>query len=229
MSIDAYSFLEQREQGDSMEENQFYVETLEENQLIELGFSYDFEYGHWFQKIDLSEKEVQLQLKIKNNQLSYQVMDTLFHDLWLPYYQNIEHTPVHDEVLKLLLPFKEKNGGMYDKINALITTNFEEILVEQPWESSPKFTTYKAGASKKWFALLMDIEADKLGLEESQMIDVLNIKLPPEDIKYLVDQKVFFPAYHMNKKHWISVYLNQVADEEQLLALIKKSYLLVTK
>jgi len=35
------------------------------------------------------------------------------------------------------------------------------------------------------------------------------------------------PGYHMNKKHWNSVYVNQDVPDELIYELIKKSYELV--
>ena len=55
-------------------------------------------------------------------------------------------------------------------------------------------------------------------------VDVINLKLAPDEIKSLIDFKTFFPAYHMNKKYWITVLLNRDLGEEKLFSLIKKSY-----
>ena len=35
------------------------------------------------------------------------------------------------------------------------------------------------------------------------------------------------PGYHMNKKHWNSVYVNQDVPDSLVYELIRKSYLLV--
>ena len=53
---------------------------------------------------------------------------------------------------------------------------------------------------------------------------VLNVKLNPDLIENLIDKKHFFPAYHMNKKYWISVYFNQDVPDNKIKELIKQSY-----
>nr|WP_242543304.1 MULTISPECIES: MmcQ/YjbR family DNA-binding protein [unclassified Enterococcus] len=34
----------------------------------------------------------------------------------------------------------------------------------------------------------------------------------------------YYPAYHMNKNHWISVALNGAVEEKQVVYLLKDSY-----
>ena len=55
-------------------------------------------------------------------------------------------------------------------------------------------------------------------------IEVMNVKLPPEQIDELVKQKGFFRAYHMNKKYWITFKLDDTIEDEVLEELIDISY-----
>lgn len=55
--------------------------------------------------------------------------------------------------------------------------------------------------NKKWFALVVEINARKLGLAEDKTVDVLNIKCDPMMIGSLRMKEGFFPAYHMNKEN----------------------------
>ena len=57
----------------------------------------------------------------------------------------------------------------------------------------------------------------------------MNIKLPPAKITQLVDRVSFYPAYHMNKKHWLTVLLKKDLDMALVQELIAESYSLVEK
>lgn len=61
--------------------------------------------------------------------------------------------------------------------------------------------------NKKWFALVMNISRRKLGLDSDEIVDVVNLKLPTEMIGSFGASDGVYPAYHMNKLHWISVAL----------------------
>lgn len=58
-----------------------------------------------------------------------------------------------------------------------------------------------------------------------------NVKCDPElaiDLREKHEQTVF-PGYHMNKKHWNTVYMNRELSDQSLFDLIDHSYDLVAK
>lgn len=101
-------------------------------------------------------------------------------------------------------------------------------IPEEPWEDN-NHATIKTSNSKKWYGIFMSIPYKTLGLEKSGKIDVLNVKLNPDLIENLIDKKHFFPAYHMNKKYWISIVLDSDVDLNLVKSLIDESFRLVEK
>ena len=80
----------------------------------------------------------------------------------------------------------------------------------------------------KWFALLMSVSGKSLGFgDEAQKIWVVNLKAKPCDIPPLIDNRSIFPAYHMNKTHWITVALTAATDFARLKELTEQSHALV--
>lgn len=104
-----------------------------------------------------------------------------------------------------------------------------QVEPEYPWDNQPTYAVFKIPESKKWFALMMRIPYRYLGMKKEGVIDVINLKVRPETIESLIDHESFFPAYHMNKKYWITVMLNQRVSFEKVINLIEESYLLVKK
>ena len=100
---------------------------------------------------------------------------------------------------------------------------------ENPWDKYPAYCTLKTAKSDKWYAIVMDIPQSSLGLDSKAVVDVLNVKVNPERIKELIDYQHFFPAYHMNKKYWISILLDHLVDMKLVQKLIDESYGLVEK
>ena len=99
-----------------------------------------------------------------------------------------------------------------------------DVLGEQIFPKYPKFSVFRHKNNKKWFALIMQLSASKLGLESDEVIDVLNLKCSPDLAMVLVDEEHFFKAYHMNKKHWISVNLNSKISQKTVFDLIDESF-----
>ena len=80
--------------------------------------------------------------------------------------------------------------------------------------------------SRKWFALIQTINLEKLGLEKEDG-KIMNLKADTNLISSIIDNKNIFPAYHMNKKHWISIYLDKHINIDKIKALLDLSYSLV--
>lgn len=55
--------------------------------------------------------------------------------------------------------------------------------------------------NNKWYGVVLEVFADKLGLPEAGIVDVLNVKSDPLLIGSLRGQDGYFPAYHMNKEN----------------------------
>ncbi len=101
-----------------------------------------------------------------------------------------------------------------------------DVLGEQIFPKYPKISAFRHKKNEKWFALLMQISASKLGLQNDEMIDVLNLKCHPDLAMVLVDEQQIFKAYHMNKKHWISVNLDSKISQKTVFDLIDESFAL---
>lgn len=78
--------------------------------------------------------------------------------------------------------------------------------------------------SNKWYGLIMNIDKSKLDHELSGAIDVMNLKISADKIPELIKRGGIYPAYHMNKKYWISVVLNDILPDRNVMALIEESH-----
>lgn len=96
------------------------------------------------------------------------------------------------------------------------------------WPDTPDYCVFRC-QNEKWFALVMRIKYKQLGLTGDENVWVVNIKADQTEIPNLIDHKSIFPAWHMNKKHWITVLLTAVTDFGKLCELTLKSYELVSK
>ncbi|MBR2634450.1 MAG: MmcQ/YjbR family DNA-binding protein [Clostridia bacterium] len=79
----------------------------------------------------------------------------------------------------------------------------------------PSFRVYRHGKGGRWFAVLMEIPREKLGLSGTEPVSVCNVKCDPDLGELLREQRGIYPAYHMNKRHWLSLLICEV-EEEQL-------------
>ncbi len=98
------------------------------------------------------------------------------------------------------------------------------VRAEHLWDKHPTFAVFREPKDRKWFAVLMVIPRSKLGSEGNGEVEVVNLKASSDQIAEWVDNRSTFPAYHMNKNHWITVVLDGTVSQEELCARIDNSY-----
>lgn len=97
------------------------------------------------------------------------------------------------------------------------------------WARFPECAAIRVSGKRQWFAALMMISKDKLGLGEDGFAEIINLKNEPEIVDIKVDGKKILPAYHMNKKHWYTLILDDRLSDDEIIKMVRKSYELVKK
>ena len=92
------------------------------------------------------------------------------------------------------------------------------------WAKSPSSAALRHKDSLRWYGVLMYVQKRRLGAHEDGNVDTLDLKCEPALIGALIDKKGFFPAYHMNKEHWITILLDGTVPEQEVFGLIDLSY-----
>ncbi len=166
--------------------------------------------------------------------------------------ENIEVNVYEEPDGELYLPFNTSaDGGFVGQIRAnvedilddILSTSFEladvkAVLLEYvskkygtvpeaPWGYLKEYHTLNTAKKHKWYGLFMLIPYSYLGVEREGKINVLNLKVLPDDIPKLIDNIHYFPSYHMNKKYWISILLDREADIPRIEKLLDDSYAIV--
>ena len=104
------------------------------------------------------------------------------------------------------------------------------IWIRQQYGTEPEYPWHDWNAvlrhndNNKWYGVVLEVSADKLGLPEAGIVDVLNVKSDPLLIGSLRGQDGYFPAYHMNKEKWLSIQLGKPELDDAIKDLLSLSY-----
>ena len=112
------------------------------------------------------------------------------------------------------------NSKQFEK---LIYDTYCEVA-DRPFAKDQDTLVFRHTDNKKWFAIVMTVPKSKLGLRDDGYIDIVNLKCDPEIIASVISEVGIFPAYHMNKTHWISVALDGNCDDGTVEWLLSISY-----
>ena len=93
---------------------------------------------------------------------------------------------------------------------------------DYPWKNNN--AVLRHSDNNKWYGLVMTVNAKKMGVLCEDEIDILNVKCDPILIGSPRMQAGFFPAYHMNKDKWISIWLEKSGNDEIVKNLIDWSF-----
>ena len=85
-----------------------------------------------------------------------------------------------------------------NELEAFIMETYN-VVADYPWRKSPNHEVFRHCSNRKWFALIMDVPKNKLGLQGEELLDVVNLKCDQILIGSLRGEPGFFPAYHMSK------------------------------
>lgn len=133
----------------------------------------------------------------------------------------------YKNILKDILNNCFENKYFIKEQSNRIANTIKTIYNDEPefaWEKSPGFGIFRNPKSKKWYGLLMNIDKSKLDKKGSGEVEIINIKLSEEKILELLKSKGFYKAYHMNKKNWISIILDDTLSDDEILDYIKISH-----
>ena len=96
------------------------------------------------------------------------------------------------------------------------------------WRKYPRYAVLRHDQGK-WYGLVVNVSAKTLGLDATDAEqDVLVVKGNPEEIAILQQSRGFLPAYHMNKRHWITVLLTDPQAARQVPSLLAESFALTS-
>ena len=84
---------------------------------------------------------------------------------------------------------------------------------DYPFDEDFETAVLRHSDNRKWYAIVMRVSRRKFGFDSDEVIDVVNLKLPTEMFGSFGAADGVYPAYHMNKRHWISVLLPDASDE----------------
>ena len=97
---------------------------------------------------------------------------------------------------------------------------------EYLWKESPESAVLRH-KNGKWYAVLMQVEKSRLGLEGDTKVDILDVKCDADMVGLLTQTYGFLPGYHMNKKYWITMLLDGTVSEAKILDFLDMSYDLI--
>ena len=193
--------------------------------------------GVWSYSSTILQGDFLMMLTVKDGDLSFQVYDQETGDLYPQVHmESMRGTfvgTVREACLEVLYEIRKYCFDVQDficlqtkRIMTVVQEKYGNQL-EYLWEKSPDTAILRHEGNQKWYAVLMRISWDKLEKGREGLVEAVNLK--HDQVSDLLVKKGIYPAFHMNKRYWISVPLDDSLSDEEVLELIEKSWNLTLK
>ena len=191
----------------------------------------------WTYSCHILQGDFVMTVSVVDGNLSFQVFDQETGDLYPHVHMESMRGSfvgnVREACLEIIYQIRKACFEVQDficpqtkRIMAQIQEKYGNQL-EYLWEKSPDTAVLRHEGNKKWYAVLMRIPWDKLEKGREGLVEAVNLK--HDQVVDLLSQKGIYPAFHMNKRYWISVAFDDTLSDEMVLELIEKSWNLTTK
>jgi predicted DNA-binding protein (MmcQ/YjbR family) len=218
----------------NIEETMFKKSVIDFSKLIQYGFIKENNYYLYSKKI-LNDSFI---VNIKIDCVGYikgNVIDLNTHEEYTNFRINNLNgqfvNSVREEYTNILFDikqqcFKEKYfiTNQANRITNLIINRYGEFP-KFVWQKFPGYGIFKNSTNDKWYGLIMNINKHKLNIKASnEEIEILNVKLNEAKISKLLTMQGFYKAYHMNKRNWITIILDDTLTDKEILNYIIESH-----
>ena len=193
--------------------------------------------GVWTYSSTILQGDFLMMVTVEDGDLSFQVYDPETGDLYPQVHmESMRGTfvgSVREACLEVLYSIRKACFEVEEflcpqtkRIMAFVQEKYGNQL-EYLWEKSSDTTVLRHEDNQKWYAILMRISWDRLDKGREGLVEAVNIK--HDQVADLLSQNGIYPAFHMNKRYWISLPLDDTLTDEMVLELFERSWFLTSK
>ncbi|WP_247944093.1 MmcQ/YjbR family DNA-binding protein [Streptococcus oralis] len=191
----------------------------------------------WTYSCMILQGDFVMNVSVTDGKLAFQVFDQETGDLYPQVHmESMRGTfvgSVREACLEILYQIRKACFDVQDficpqtkRIMAQVQEKYGNQL-EYLWEKSPDTAVLRHEGNQKWYAVLMRIPWDRLDKAREGLVEAVNLK--HDQVADLLSHKGIYPAFHMNKRYWISLALDDSLLDEEVLELIERSWNLIVK
>ena len=191
----------------------------------------------WTYSCQILQGDFIMTVSITTDNVSFQVFDQETGDLYPQVHMESMRGSfvgsVREACLEILHQIRKACFDVQDFIcpqTKRIMTKVQEKYdnqLEYLWEKSPDTAVLRHEDNQKWYAVVMRIPWDKLEKGREGLVEAVNIK--HDQVADLLSKRGIYPAFHMNKRYWLSLALDDSLSDDDVLDLLEISWNLTLK
>ncbi|MCC8131016.1 MAG: MmcQ/YjbR family DNA-binding protein [Oscillospiraceae bacterium] len=97
------------------------------------------------------------------------------------------------------------------------------------WEKFPDNAVWRRKDTGKWYGAVLTVAKNKLVGSSSYVAEIVDLRVQPEKLSELLCKEHYYPGWHMNKKSWYTIILEDEIPDEELFQHVRESFELAVK
>lgn len=213
----------------NIEEEIFKRSKFDYDKLLKYGFDNNYNYSKL-----IHNDSFRVDVSIIKDKVKLKVIDLSMNEEYLSYKIKEQNgtfvSGIREEIKDILIDIKEKccisNDFIFDQTNRIVSFVHDRFN-DNPifmFDKYPGIGVFKNLSNNKWYGIIMNVDRSRLDKTRSGEVEVINLKIDSNKIKELLFKDGYYEAYHMNKKYWISIILDDTLSDNEIEKLIEESY-----
>ena len=100
------------------------------------------------------------------------------------------------------------------------------IAEDYPFPIAPDLPVMRHTDNRKLFAAIMNVRRDKLGLDGTGWVEIINVKLgDPYYVDMVVRQQGYLRGYHIRGGNWVSILLDGTVPFSEICKMVDESFI----
>lgn len=97
------------------------------------------------------------------------------------------------------------------------------------WEKFSDNAVWRRKDSQKWYGAILTVNGRKLGLDTDKIVEIIDLRMKAGNRDAILSRAHYYPGWHMNKKSWFTIVLDDGIPDEEIKLRITESYELAKK
>ena len=97
------------------------------------------------------------------------------------------------------------------------------------WTKFPDNAVWRRKDNRKWYGAILTVQGEKIGIDTKDIIEIIDLRMNPEDKEEVLSKEHYYPGWHMNKNSWFTIALDGSIKDNELKKRIDESYELAQK
>ena len=96
--------------------------------------------------------------------------------------------------------------------------------LEYLWKKFPDNAVWRRKDTKKGYGAILTVAKNKLGIDSSEIVEIIDLRIQAEKMEELLSNEHYYPGWHMNKKNWYTIILDNSVNTKEIYKCIDESY-----